>query len=105
MEEESHIDDEEILKEHRLFVLIIYDIVDNRRRTKFAKMLQGYGFRIQKSSFEAMISRRKYEKLLKEIPPFVSESDSVRVYRLRGSGEIVKFGRDDSMQQEDVIFI
>ena len=47
----------------RLFVLVIYDIVDNKKRVKFAKYLQGYGTRIQKSAFEAHLTRKVYEKL------------------------------------------
>ena len=42
-----------------VFVLIIYDIVDNKKRIKLSKMLLGYGFRIQKSAFEAIIPKRK----------------------------------------------
>ena len=48
-------------------MLIIYDIVDNSKRIKFSKYLQGYGNRVQKSAFEANISRKKYEKLINEI--------------------------------------
>ena len=39
----------------KLFVLVIYDIIDNKRRVKFAKEMSGYGFRVQKSAFEALI--------------------------------------------------
>ena len=28
----------------KLFVLVIYDIIDNKRRVKFAKEMSGYGF-------------------------------------------------------------
>lgn len=42
----------------KVFVLIIYDIVDNKRRTKLAKYLQGFGFRVQKSAFEAVIPKK-----------------------------------------------
>lgn len=35
------------LESDRQFILIIYDIVDNKRRTKFAKLLEGYGKRVQ----------------------------------------------------------
>lgn len=37
------------LESDRQFILIIYDIVDNKRRTKFAKLLEGYenGFKNQ----------------------------------------------------------
>ena len=91
--------------ERKIFTLIIYDIVDNKVRTKFAKHLQGYGFRVQRSSFEAMLPRKKYEKLLKEIPCFVSEEDSVRVYRLAGQCNLIRYGKDDSVEAEDVIVI
>ena len=53
------------LEDDRQFILIIYDIVDNKRRTKFAKLLEGYGTRVQKSAFEAMLSQKSYEKLVK----------------------------------------
>ena len=46
---------EEIENIRQLYVLIIYDIVDNKRRNRFAKEMSGYGFRVQKSAFEAMI--------------------------------------------------
>jgi CRISPR-associated protein Cas2 len=110
-ETEEYIDFDDIYEygenyDKKIFVLIIYDIVNNKRRTKFAKLLQGYGFRIQKSSFEAMIPRKVYRKLLEEIPKYINyEEDSVRVYRLYGQGQIVKYGIDDSVEPEDVIII
>ena len=33
-------------KENKLYILIIYDIIDNKKRNRLAKFLQGYGFRI-----------------------------------------------------------
>ena len=47
---------EETQSVKKLYVLIIYDIVDNKKRLAFAKKLNGYGFRVQKSAFEAMIT-------------------------------------------------
>ena len=38
------------LESDRQFILIIYDIVDNKRRTKFAKLLEGYGKRVHLAS-------------------------------------------------------
>ena len=35
----------EALEDDKQFVLIIYDIVDNKKRIKFSKMLEGYGKR------------------------------------------------------------
>ena len=31
-------------------VLIIYDIIDNKRRSKMVKLLESYGVRVQKSA-------------------------------------------------------
>ena len=71
-----------------IFVLVIYDIVDNKTRVNFAKKMNGYGFRVQKSAFEAIITEKVYRKMLKEIPRLINdEEDSVRVYRIFGNGD------------------
>lgn len=79
---------EEIENIKKLYVLIIYDIIDNKRRNHFAKEMSGYGFRVQKSAFEAMIPEHLFKSLLIKIPSLIDEqSDSVRVYKIRGRGK------------------
>ena len=90
---------------HKVLVLIIYDVVNDRRRAKLANFLQGYGFRVQKSAFETTISTRSYKKLIVEIPKYVTDEDSLRVYKIIGKGQVLNFGRDDSVSEEDVIVI
>ena len=46
-DEEYYFQIAENLEDDRQFILIIYDIVDNKRRTKFAKLLEGYGTRTE----------------------------------------------------------
>ena len=93
-------------KTKKVFVLVIYDIVNNKRRTKLAKYLQGYGFRVQKSAFEAMIPERLYRKLADEIPGMIDkEEDSVRIYRIIGKGEVLMLGRTEDVTWEDVIIV
>ena len=72
--------DEDINYDKQL-VLIIYDIIDNKKRTKFAKLMEGYGNRIQKSAFEARLTKKQYNKLLSVVPSYCSESDSIQVNR------------------------
>lgn len=106
MEEDYYFQIAEDYKDDRLFVLIIYDIVSNKRRVKFAKMLLGYGFRVQKSAFEALLSSKKYDKLLREIPHYIDAEDSVRLYKITGKGQVVSWG--EQMEQdidEDIILI
>ena len=65
---------EETQSVKKLYVLIIYDIVDNKKRLAFAKKLNGYGFRVQKSAFEAMITESLYRKLIDEIPRMIDKA-------------------------------
>lgn len=48
------------MREKECIVLIIYDIVDNKKRNKMVKCLERYGVRVQKSAFEALLGRKKY---------------------------------------------
>ena len=67
--------------------VVAYDIPDDRRRTRLAKALEGYGDRVQDSVFEValpndnLLERLKYE-VLKEISP---AEDLVRLYPLCSS--------------------
>ena len=94
------------LESDKEFILIIYDIVDNKRRVRFAKKMSGYGFRVQKSAFEALIEDQLFQKLQKEIPVLINpKEDSVRIYRMTGYGEVNLFGVNDKIEAEDVIII
>lgn len=64
-----------------MLVLVVYDIADNRRRTKLAKFLEGYGRRVQYSVFECFLSQSKMKKLYTKVAKQVDLSeDSVRFY-------------------------
>lgn len=90
----------------KLYILVIYDIIQNQRRTKFAKAMEGYGIRVQKSCFEAFLSESLYHRLLSEIPKYIDPAeDSVRTYRMIGSGEVTLFGVNVKPKVEDVIII
>jgi CRISPR-associated protein Cas2 len=90
----------------KYLVLIIYDISSNKRRTKMAKLLESYGFRVQRSAFEAVVSMPEYLKLLKRIDRLVDEqNDYVRVYRLTGNTQISTWGSVQNIIEEDVLII
>lgn len=89
----------------KVFVLIIYDICENKKRLKLVRLLQGYGFRIQKSAFEAIITKKKYKKLLQELLFFKSSEDSIRVYKIIGKGQVINIGKETDQEQEDIVLI
>ncbi|RRD93721.1 CRISPR-associated endonuclease Cas2 [Clostridiales bacterium COT073_COT-073] len=103
---ETYLWDTEQEKNKKVYVLVIYDITDNKRRTKFAKYLNGYGFRVQKSAFEAKIEMVLYRKLLKEITKYIdTEEDSVRIYKIIGSGEVTLYGNNLEVVAEEFLII
>lgn len=106
MEEENYFFEiNENTESDKVFVLIIYDIADNKKRLKLSKLLLGYGFRIQKSAFEAVITKKKYKELLERLPLYTSSEDSIRVYKIIGKGQVVSFGRTTENETEDIIVI
>ncbi|MEC4893458.1 MAG: CRISPR-associated endonuclease Cas2 [Oscillatoria sp. PMC 1051.18] len=66
-----------------MFYLICYDIVEDSRRQRVAKLLQAYGLRVQKSVFEAVLNDNQYEKLQQKLDKLLdSETDQLRFYPL-----------------------
>jgi len=67
-----------------MFIVISYDVPDDKRRLKMAKLLLDYGGkRVQKSVFECYILPRNLERLQERIRKIYHEQeDSVRFYLL-----------------------
>lgn len=86
-------------------VLIIYDIIDNKRRNKMVKHLESFGNRVQKSAFEALLPHSKYRDMINGIMKIISNDDNVRIYRLNSSNEVLLFGVGDTSYEENVIII
>ena len=88
------------------FLLIIYDIVDNKRRTKLARTLEGFGVRVQFSAFECHLVLSEINELNKKIKPLIDESeDSLRVYRMPSTTKIDTMGRMGRTYAEEVVII
>lgn len=90
--------------ERKFIVLMIYDIVDNKRRNKMVKCLEAYGVRVQKSAFEALLNRRQYEKMLRESSILIDEAvDSLRVYVLDDIIDVYTLGIGERKETDCVI--
>lgn len=88
-----------------VYALIIYDIVDNKRRNKLVSFLQGYGFRVQKSCFEVLISKSLFNKLKGEIAKYATKEDSIRIYKIQGTGQVICYGANSFVAPKDIIII
>ncbi|MEW5821090.1 MAG: CRISPR-associated endonuclease Cas2 [Cyanobacteriota bacterium] len=102
-------EEEEVLTKlaNRTFlILIIYDIVDNKKRTKLAKKLLGYGERVQLSAFECHLTLKKYQEMIENILPYVDEEvDLLRIYRMTGQADLKIWGHIRETYDEDVVII
>ncbi|MEA5537320.1 CRISPR-associated endonuclease Cas2 [Crocosphaera sp. XPORK-15E] len=66
-----------------MLVLVVYDIPNDKRRTKLSKFLEGYGKRVQWSVFECFLSLEEMTKLYEQVKTRVDpEDDNVRFYWL-----------------------
>jgi len=69
-----------------MFVVVSYDITDDRIRFRVAKLMKSYGTRVQKSVFECSLDDRRYLTMKQEIEKLIDwEEDGVRYYVLCGT--------------------
>ena len=50
-----------------MYLSISYDISSTKARNKVVKLLESYGFRVQKSVFEVQLNKRQYKILKKKL--------------------------------------
>ncbi len=69
-----------------MFVVVSYDIENDKARTRLAHKLKDFGPRVQFSVFEADIHENEEEKLIELLSQVkLGSRDSIRLYRLCGS--------------------
>lgn len=79
-----------------LYLVVAYDIVCDRRRQRLAKLLGGYGERVNLSVFECELRPRQFVPLQHKIARIIdTQEDSVRFYELCGlcRGRILVLGQ------------
>ncbi len=97
------------MAQEQLFVVVSYDIPDDRRRLKVAKLLLDLGGqRVQRSVFECYVSARvlarMQERLLELHKP---EEDSIRFYWLCAEcrPRIVYYGQASAIDEPGLMII
>ncbi len=90
-----------------MFVVVSYDIVDDKRRLKVAQKLEDYGTRVQYSVFECIVDEDKFKEMLNKLNYLIEEEDSLRFYRLCESclKRIKVFGMAEVTKDEEVYIV
>jgi len=61
--------------------LAVYDISEPRRLRRVARVMEGFGVRVQKSVFECRLNKRELASLQSKLSKVIDDSeDSVRLY-------------------------
>lgn len=99
-------EEKEFAKKKSFFCIIIYDIVSNKRRLKLAKLLEGFGIRVQRSCFEIDLEKSNYRSLLSELQAFydADQLDNIIVY-VGNREETFRLNTDEvEIEKEDCLF-
>ena len=91
-----------------MMYVLVYDIVDNKRRNRLYRALKDYGTPVQKSVFEFDLSPKEASTMMDRLQKIVSdEEDTVRLYRLCSSclGEVRILGDGEISLDPDYYII
>ncbi len=70
-----------------MLTVFCYDVTDNARRRKVAKLLEAQAVRVQYSVFETRMSEAKANAICQRIAASLGDGDSLRVYVIGSNGE------------------
>lgn len=83
--------------------MVAYDVRDAKRLRKAAKLLEGYGERIQYSLFRVRASRQTLEKLRWEMSKLLTDNDDLLIIPLcdRCAGKVDELSRGNQSDWGD----
>lgn len=92
----------------KAFVVVAYDIADDKRRDRVAKILEGFGERVQYSVFECRLDRVQYLRLRHALEDVIlAEEDVVSFYFLCEADvrRIERIGRGPPRFEEGAVVV
>ncbi len=87
---------------------LCYDVVEDSRRLRVARVLEDYGQRVQKSVFEADLAPDTLKDMTERLKPLVDhKADSIIIYALCASclKMVSVIGVDDRLRPQDAIVV
>ena len=88
-------------------IVVSYDISDDKLRTKFSKYLSRFGHRLQYSVFEIDNSEKIVNNIINDLKnkyeKSFSQEDSVIIFKLSSSCEVLRFGYAKNDEKDFII--
>ena len=91
-----------------MFVVVVYDIKDDRRRSRVAKTVEDYGTRVQYSVFECNMDEKILDNMNNTLASVIDDTnDKIRVYRLCKNclNSVQLLGSGDITEDENVYIV
>lgn len=95
-------------RNRRQWIVVSYDIPDDKRRTKVMKTLEGYGRRAQYSVFECELRPAAIRKLKSRLRDLIDEQqDDLRFYPLCDNcvGKVTTMGKAQLYRHEAFVVV
>ena len=71
------------MRAHKLFVVVAYDITNNRKRYRVVKILKKYGVSVNKSVYECMVTVPQLEKIQQRMEKIIDKTtDQIAYYTI-----------------------
>lgn len=91
-----------------MFVVVVYDISNDKRRTKLFKALKNFGTPVQFSAFECLLNKKDFNDMQEVVRKITKrKKDKVRIYTLCGSCQdaIKEIGTRQIQKKRKVIVV
>lgn len=90
------------------FIIVVYDISDDRRRTRLHDLLEDYGTPVQYSVFECLVTDKQLAQMQRRVRSKIKVTqDAVRYYRLcetcRAKIEVTSVGKAVTKETTEII--
>jgi CRISPR-associated protein Cas2 len=84
-----------------MWVIVAYDIRNNRQRNHLAKELLKFGIRTQKSFFECDVNEKELKIIKKIVKKHSEPEDFITVYKVKNAK---RYGKVEYLEIDDLVF-
>jgi CRISPR-associated protein Cas2 len=84
-----------------MYIVVTYDISNDKQRNKLAKELLVFGIRTQKSFFECEVTEKELKIIKKILKKYSQSDDFVTIYQVK---VIDRIGDVEYLEIDDLIF-
>ena len=82
-----------------------YDVSDDRRRDRVARVLSGYGERVQRSVFEIWLEPEEVPLLKREVGPLLARTDLFHLFPIDERGTRTTVAWQQSLPEREPVII